>query len=238
MKTTTLFSWISASVFILALPPAAAQNVTRGADVRGADVKGADVQGGSVTGGSVTGGSVTGGSVTGGTVTGGSVTGGSVTGGTVTPGSVTPGTVTASAGGREIRVRATGSVSVNTRENVAEVKIGDQVLLIEKERLLLDGERLADLPAAAKKLEVEVQDRRLRVTADGKQVTDKALNSSHDTSSGPDSPASADTERVENKARSDAERARSEGDRLRAEAEKIREEAERLRQQADRLRNQ
>jgi hypothetical protein len=235
MKTTTLFGCGCAAAMALAIQPAAAQNdnVTRGIDVKGVDVKGADVTGGSVTGGSVTGGSVTGGSVTGGSVTGGSVTGGSVSGGTITPGTVTPSTVTAFADGREIRVRAIGSVTVNTNGATAEVKLGDQMLLVEKSKLLLDGQPLADLPAEAKKVDVEVTDGRLVVKADGKRVTSKEL--ARQASSQPGNPDRAHAEA--NRSQKEADRARSEGDRIRAEAERIREEADRLRQQADRLRN-
>ena len=130
----------------------------------------AQTQGGSVTGGSVQGGSVTGGSVTGGSVTGGSVTGGSVSGGTVTPGTVTPGTVTAVADGRQITAKAVGSVSIDVKGSSATVHLDQHKLQIDKNRLALDGQPPAALPANSKKIEISVEEELIVVNADGKEV--------------------------------------------------------------------
>lgn len=162
MKTTTLFA---GACLLFQIAHAQNDNVTRGIDVRGADVRGADVTGGSVTGGSVTGGSVT----------GGSVTGGSVSGGTVTPGTVTPGMVTAIADGREIRVSAVEAVSVNVNGGEAQVKIGNQMLVVEKARLVLDGKAIGDLPPGSRKVEIAVKEGVLSVKSDGKAVAKSKL---------------------------------------------------------------
>jgi len=133
------------------------------------------VTGGSVQGGSVTRGSVTGGTVTGGTVTGGSVTGGTVTAGTATAGSVTQGTVgagTASVtlGSREVRASAKGSVSIQPDGDKAVVKIDGRTLIVDKDKLLLDGKEQGKLPSGASKIEIEAADGAVKVRADGKEV--------------------------------------------------------------------
>ncbi|GEP46491.1 hypothetical protein [Brevifollis gellanilyticus] len=169
MKTTLLL----AAVVSLSSSVVLAQNetVTRGVDVKGADVKGSDVKGADVKGPDVKGPDVHGGTVTGGTVTGGSVTGGSVSGGTVTQGTVTPGLVTAFAEGREIRVSSAQSATVNVNGATAQVKLGEQMLSIEKARIVLDGKPLANLPEATKQVQVDVKDSMLIIKGDGKEVT-------------------------------------------------------------------
>lgn len=157
--------------------------------VKAGTVTGGSAQGGSATGGSATGGSVTGGSVTGGSATGGSVTGGSVTAGsaqagsanatagtarsgTATSGTAGAGTATAYADGREIRVTASGSVSVNVNGTAADIAIGGQSLTIAKTQLLLDGQPLAEFPAATKKIELHLDDTdMLSIKGDGKEVS-------------------------------------------------------------------
>lgn len=140
--------------------------------VTGGSAQGGSATGGSVTGGNVTGGSVTGGSATGGSATGGSATGGQVTGGTATPGTVGAGTATAYADGREIRVSAAGSTSVNVNGPDAAITIGGQSLTMTKTKLLLNGQPLAELPAKTKKVELYLDDTdMLTVKGDGKEVT-------------------------------------------------------------------
>jgi hypothetical protein len=182
MKTTTLFCYgcISAAWLITQPVTAQSENVTRGADVKGTDVKGtdvkgADVKGADVKGADVKGADVKGADVKGADVKGADVNGGSVSGGTITPGTVTPGTVTAFADGREIQVRAVDAVTVNVNGANAEIKIGNQMLVVQKTKLMLDGKALADMPAKAKKVDVEVKDRTLSVRADGKELTKTAL---------------------------------------------------------------
>ena len=141
-----------------------------GGSVTGGSVTGGSVKGSSVTGSSVTGSSVKGGSVTGGSVTGGSVTAGTVTPGTVTPGTVTPGTATAVVAGREVTATTAGSVSVHSEGDKAIVTLGAHTLILEKERLLLDGKERAKLPAGASKIGIEAAKGHLIVRADGKEV--------------------------------------------------------------------
>lgn len=168
------------------------------ARVKAGTVTGGSAQAGSATGGSVTGGSATGGSATGGSVTGGSATGGSATGGSVTggnatagaaragstnanaghsqPGTATPGTVgagtaTAHVNGREIRVSAASSVSVNVNDSAAEISVGGRSLSMTKTKLLHEGRPLAEFPAAAKKIEIHLDDTdMLTVKSDGKEA--------------------------------------------------------------------
>ncbi|MGV3658891.1 MAG: hypothetical protein ACO1TE_01865 [Prosthecobacter sp.] len=170
----------------------------KAATVTGGSAQGGSATGGSATGGSATGGSATGGSVTGGHVTGGSATGGSATGGSVTGGSVThgsaqtgsasagggssrpgiatsgtvgAGTATAYVDGREIRVTAAGSVSVNANDSAAEIVIGGRSLTVAKTQLLLDGKQVGELPAGTKKVEVRLEDQHmLSIKGDGKEV--------------------------------------------------------------------
>jgi len=158
----------------------AASSSARGGDVRGGDVKGGDVKGGNVQGGDVKGGNVQGGSVVGGTVTGGSVTGGTAQGGTATSGSVSAGTVTsgtvgagtasATVNGRQITARAPGGVSIQTNESNAVVTIGGKTIVVEKERLLLDGQEKAKLPSTATNIAIDAEGTRLVVKADGKEL--------------------------------------------------------------------
>lgn len=143
-----------------------------GGSAQGGSATGGSVTGGSVTGGSATGGSATGGSATGGTVTSGSAAGGSATGGTATPGTVGAGTATAYADGREIRVSAAGSTSVNVNGPDAAITIGGQSLTMTKTKLLLEGQPLAELPITTKKIELYLDDTdMLTVKGDGKEVT-------------------------------------------------------------------
>jgi len=164
---------------------ASASGATKGADVTGTSVKGGSVTGGTVTGGSVTGGSVTGGSVTGGSVTGGTVTGGSVTGGTVSSGTVTPGTITsgsvgparatAKVNGREITASVIGSVSIDSSGDKATVSLNGHQLVIEKERILLDGKERGKLAPGETSIAINSTGTDLTVNAGGKEVLKSGL---------------------------------------------------------------
>jgi hypothetical protein len=142
----------------------------RGGDARGGDVKGGDVKGGNVQGGSVVGGTVTGGSVTGGTAQGGTVSSGSVSAGTVTSGTVGAGSASASVNGRQITARAPGGVSIQTNDSNAVVTIGGKSIVVEKERLLLDGQEKAKLPSTVTNIAIDAEGTRLIVKADGKEI--------------------------------------------------------------------
>jgi hypothetical protein len=150
---------------------------TRGGDVKGGDVTGGTVTGGNVTGGSVTGGAVKGGNVTGGSVTGGSGSGGTVTSGTVTEGTVGAGTATSTIDGREVSATAQGSVSVHGDGAAAVVTLGTHKIVVEKERLLIEGKERAKIPAASVKVSIEAAKGRLTVRADGKEVLSTDLPS-------------------------------------------------------------
>jgi len=103
-------------------------------------------------------------------VTGATVTPGSVTSGTVTPGTVGLGIATPTVAGREIIVSGEGTVSVHSEGSKAVVLLGNHTLVVEKERLLLDGKERAKVPAAAAKIRVSSVKERLTVQADGKEV--------------------------------------------------------------------
>ena len=150
----------------------------QGGSVTGSSVTGGTVQGGTVTGGTATGASVTGGSVTGGTVTGGTVTGGTVTGGTatggtsstVTAGTVGPATATSTVNGREITATVRGSVSVQSDGTGAVVNFDKHKLVVEGDRLMVDGNEKAKLPSGARKIAVNATDEHLTVRVDGKEI--------------------------------------------------------------------
>lgn len=174
MSTPISFQFFSILAAVCSLPLSAFAQ-TQGSSVKGGDVTGSSVTGSSVTGGSVTGGNVTGGSVTGGDVTGGSVTGGSVTGGsatagTVTQGTVSPGTATAHVGGRTITATVEGSVSVQGDNSKATVTLGSHSLVVERERLLVDGKERAKIPADAKTIRIQFSKNVLHVRADDREV--------------------------------------------------------------------
>ena len=108
-----------------------------------------------------------GGSATGGSVTGGTVRGGSAT---ATGGVTTPATASATVNGREIRVTASGHVSVNTNDAGAVVDLGGQSLTVSQSKLTLDGNDLGNIPPQTKRLEVTVTDDMLSVMGDGKEI--------------------------------------------------------------------
>ena len=139
-------------------------------DVKGGAVTGGTVTGGTVTESSVTGGSVTGGNVTGGSVTGATVTGGAVQGGTVTSGSVGAATATANVNGRQISARVEGSVSVQSDSAGATVTMDGHKLKVENDRILLDGQERAKLPAHTNKVDIEAMGGKLTVRANNTEV--------------------------------------------------------------------
>jgi hypothetical protein len=101
---------------------------------------------------------------------------GAATSGAVTGETVTLGTATAPVEGRDVRVVAPGSVSVNVTGAKATVHIDKHLLEIEKERLVLNGQEQGTLPAGSKKIDVSVKDEMLTVTADGKEVLQAKLH--------------------------------------------------------------
>ena len=79
-------------------------------------------------------------------------------------------TLTASSGGRDIRVSADGPAWVGPGEDRFTVKVPGHEIVIEKERLLLDQQERAKVPAGAKKFEVTAEAGTLSVTADGAEI--------------------------------------------------------------------
>jgi hypothetical protein len=139
--------------------------------VSGDASKGGVVTGGSAVGGSATGGSATGAS-TGGSVTGGSARGGaaSATAGRATGGTVTPGSASTQVGDRRITATADGGVSIESDGGHALVKLANSVLVVESDRLILDGKELAKLPSSAKTVSIVLRDGELTVRAGNTEV--------------------------------------------------------------------
>ena len=77
--------------------------------------------------------------------------------------------------GRRIDARGDGPVSVQNFGRRAVVSIPSHELTIEGDRVLLDGEDLAKLPAGATHVGVNVDGGQLTVTADGVPVATKQL---------------------------------------------------------------
>ena len=78
--------------------------------------------------------------------------------------------LTASSGGRDIHVSADGPAWVGPGEDRFTVKVTGHEIVIEKERLLLDKQERAKVPAGAKKFEVVAEAGALSVTADGAEM--------------------------------------------------------------------
>ena len=63
-----------------------------------------------------------------------------------------------------------GSANIQANGNAAHITLGKHTLIIEQERVLLDGQERGRLPADAKKVAIEVSAGNLTVQADGKPV--------------------------------------------------------------------
>lgn len=82
-----------------------------------------------------------------------------------------PGMVSALVGGREVSVTAPDtSASINVVGPTAEVKVGPQMILVEKNQITLDGQPLSELPADTKKVEISLGKGMLSIKGDGKEV--------------------------------------------------------------------
>ncbi|MGV3660786.1 MAG: hypothetical protein ACO1TE_11400 [Prosthecobacter sp.] len=82
-----------------------------------------------------------------------------------------PGIVSALVGGREVSVTAADTAaSINVVGPTAEVKVGAQMLMVEKTQLVLDGKPLAELPPETKKVEILLAKGMLSIKGDGKEV--------------------------------------------------------------------
>lgn len=96
--------------------------------------------------------------------------GSSTVSGPTASGTAATSTATAMAGGREIRAAGAASVSIEVSGAKATVHLGQHVLEVETDKLVLDRGQEAALPKAAKKIEVAVADEMLTVIADGTEV--------------------------------------------------------------------
>jgi hypothetical protein len=72
--------------------------------------------------------------------------------------------------GRDIVATIEGPGSVSPRENSATVQFAGKRLVIEKERILLDGTVKVTVPADTRKIEVEFIGGKLTIAADGKEL--------------------------------------------------------------------
>jgi hypothetical protein len=157
-----------------------AGSATGGSAVGGSAMGGSAV-GGSARGGDAVGGSATGGSARGGDAAGGVFVGDSVTGApsahaaTTTPGIATPGTATANVAGRRISATADRGASIQAQGSGATVQLGDHVLVIKGDQVLVDGEERARLPASADAVAITLRGDMLTVRADDADVIAEKL---------------------------------------------------------------
>lgn len=138
-----------------------------GGSATGGSATGGSATGGSAVGGSAVSGSVRGGSVVGGsaTATGGTATGGTVSSGTATSGMATPGTATATVGGRRISASSDSGVSIEANGDDARVKIGTRELLVQRDRILVDGAERARIAPSEDLVQIMSTGGRLTVRA-------------------------------------------------------------------------
>lgn len=90
---------------------------------------------------------------------------------TTAPSPTKPGLVSALVAGREVTVTAPDtSASINVVGPTAEVRVGPQLLVVEKSQMTLDGQPLGQLPPDTKKIEVILGKGMLSVKGDGKEI--------------------------------------------------------------------
>lgn len=90
---------------------------------------------------------------------------------TTAPDPARPGIVSALVGGREVSVTAPDTAaSINVVGPTAEVKVGPQMILVEKNQIMLDGQPLSELPPDTKKVEIILGKGMLSIKGDGKEV--------------------------------------------------------------------
>ncbi len=78
--------------------------------------------------------------------------------------------LSAGSGDRQVVADVDGPAWIFPAEDKITVNVTGHAIVIEKERLLLDGKERAKIPAAAKQFEVVVSNATLRVTADSAEV--------------------------------------------------------------------
>lgn len=84
--------------------------------------------------------------------------------------------LTTTVAGREIRAVIEGPGFIHPAGNIVEVSTSSHKITVERERVLLDGTELAQLPVAATKVEVTVVAGTLTITADGTPVITQPLS--------------------------------------------------------------
>jgi hypothetical protein len=81
--------------------------------------------------------------------------------------STTRSTLGTDVGGRHVTAVIDGPASISTEGEQAIVTAGEHKIVVAKDRVLLDGQEQAKLPANAKEIEIEFIDGKLAVKADG-----------------------------------------------------------------------
>ncbi len=82
-----------------------------------------------------------------------------------------PGVVSAVVGGREVSVTAPDTTAtINVVGPRAEVKAGPQLIVVEKNQIVVDGKALGEIPPDTRKVEITVAKGAVSVKADGKEV--------------------------------------------------------------------
>jgi hypothetical protein len=79
-------------------------------------------------------------------------------------------TLTSEVGGRVVVAIIDGPAFISSEGDTAVVSFGPHKLVVEKERILLDGQEQAKVPTGAKKVEVKHVAGKLTATADGAAV--------------------------------------------------------------------
>ena len=85
----------------------------------------------------------------------------------------TESTLTIKGDSREVKAVIDGPASITSTGNApdtATVSFDGRQLVVEQDRVLLDVKEQAKLPANAKKVQVEIKDRKLTITADGTPI--------------------------------------------------------------------
>ena len=79
-------------------------------------------------------------------------------------------TITSTIGARTVKASVDGGGFISSEGTTATISCGAGKIVIEKDRVVLDGKELAKIPAAAAKIDVDYSNGALTVTADGTQV--------------------------------------------------------------------
>jgi hypothetical protein len=84
--------------------------------------------------------------------------------------------LTATVAGRDVRAVIDGPAFIQPQADTAIVSTSSHKITVERERVLLDGTKLAQLHAAATTVEVTVASGQLTIAADGTPVTIQQLS--------------------------------------------------------------